>query len=283
VSWVRFHGRRPRRCPRGAKLVNPFWHDFVPASCFDPRKTLPRFETTDSATQERWTRIELQRKGAREDRALAEFMADFADGVPANLTCCSLTTMGFRIWCISEQLRIFEPFETMFMMHLLFPEEAVPFGELEALHWPTLRARLWRRIERSISPRAIVAGGLEVDANADARVWTPHAHLAIANASRSEIECLRESYFGSEHGPDLMVVDQIRDRPRQFAYPIKLVVYRRPFPQKGNSPEKGVRLRPPEHLEFLRYLARHTPMELVFLFNVRRAGRRLKINGRAHY
>jgi len=274
-------GYGPPVPPAWVKLVKPFWQDYALQPEYDVRRLQADFETHAAAIAERQKRINLLRKGGPRSQELGEYLAAF-NGEIAPVTCCPATVRQFRIWAVSEVLRIFSGFDDVRLLTLFFPEEDVPFGSLHTVDWARIDMRVRRQIERALSPYTLVVGSKEVDADYQSRTWRVHMHLLAANCSEAERANWRRRHFRPRSGRDgLMQVDAVQDLARQIAYAFKLIAFRRPFKQVGPSRSKGKRLRTEEHNEFVEYLASHKPTEFMFVFNAdRRNGKYFKISRR---
>lgn len=260
--------------------VKPFpspWMGYLPRRDVDIR-TLANFMTPEKAEQERVKRKELLWAGDPNDRALGDLLDLAPEGQPADLACCPLTTLNVQTWWGGEALRVFESFDQCWMVHPIFHRDSVPFGQLMTIDVGRQKMRMRRQLERSASPLTVAMGGFELDADYNREVWVPHFHLAVANCTRAQLEGLRAHFKPDGDWEALLQIEEAVNRRRQFAYTAKFVAYRRPFKQHGRKRSGAFRLRLPEHNEYLRFLARLAPTDLLFAMGVTRSnGQEFKI------
>ncbi len=276
----------------------PLWWEYGPESQHDPRERLPplprkrRFETEADAERENTTRIERLQAGDQADRKLADKMCPEGwDGSePCLLPSCFHCARRFRLWRVSEQLRLFDGFEDdeLFVVHLLFPEQAVPFGELNQVDLKAIKDTLYHQINRVFVEQnglqPVISGQLEVGAvYGDKKMWLPHAHLPWANCTRKQLKKLRRLYRPWNGWTRLMKVQQPKSRVRAVNYAGKFSTMYRPLRQTGPAPSKGVRLPRAQETELLHFLAEQRFEDFLFNFNVRRIGADLRLTERVEY
>jgi hypothetical protein len=242
-----------------------FFEAFRPLKRHSARRLVEHFETQTKMTRERWDRIELLEKGDAKDRKVARFLDDYDDGKPAPILSCPLLARKVRLWLFAEIHRTMESFRQVFVLHLLFRDAAMPFDALRSVDWRTIAMRLRRQIERAVGRDVVAMGGFELKADYARRMWLPHAHIAVANCTRKKLEALRDYY--DQDGQ--LQIDPVRN-PEQLLYAQKLNCFRE---LKRNGPRRQgsrKRLRMPQLNEFLRWISRYRPTELLFALNVQR-------------
>jgi len=123
-------------------------------------------------------------------------------------------------------------------------------------------------------------GGHEVHADYKKQLWVVHDHFAVGGCTEDQLEKLRKGFFEPRNGWEgLMQIDAVTNAPRQLAYTAKFTSFRYGFKQTGPKRSKGFRLHRDEHNEHMRYLARHAPMDLVFVIGAgRNNGRHYELN-----
>ena len=242
-----------------------FFVGFRPLQKHSALSLVDGFETKPKMTDERRERIKLLEKGNLRDKRLARLLTEHEGGKPAPLLSCPLFARKARMWWFANLHRIMQPFPQVFVVHLLFLDEAIPFGALQTTDWPKIAMRLRRQIERSAGRDVVAMGGFELKANYEESVWLPHAHVAVANCTRKQLETLRRHYPENRQ----MQVDPLRD-PKQLLYTQKLNCLHRPLKRTGPVRPKSRRLRLRQHNEFMRWLAQYRPTELLFVLNVER-------------
>lgn len=176
-------------------------------------------------------------------------------------------------------LHVFEQFREAYFVTLFYPEHDVPFGSLDSINWPRIEMRTRQRFARRVSPNALVIGCNEVQARYATTSWQVHQHVLVANCTPAELEELRRRHFSPRDSQErLMQVVPLTNPARQIAYILKMNSFR--FLLEGEKVGRvRKRLKVAEHNEFMRYLAQHTPMDLMFMLNAGlRKGGRLQIN-----
>ncbi len=266
-----------------------FYRDYVPEPEFDIRNLMPdtlpkgkRFETESDADEERWIRVEILDKGSSKDRHLAKLMDACSPNSPCNLGSCPNCMCPTRIYRIGQTLRVFSVFNRVIPITLFFEMDNVPFGDLDTFSWDTIKDRLRQQLRRKLGKRAVVMGGLEVSADYTRKLWTPHAHLFVANCSHEKIEALRELYEpDTDKSRKMKKMRKVKrkNRPFQMSYAHKFMALYRPFKQRGKKRPKAVRLPIREHNEHMHYLASIRPLDSLFVYNItRKNGLHYKLN-----
>jgi hypothetical protein len=252
-----------------------FWRGYKPPLRFDVREQFDGFETLDEMVAERNARVASLGKGDQRSWELGKFLAAFGDKESAGITACPITVREFRIWAIAQMMKMFDPYDDIFELHLFFPEDDVPFGQLHRLDWQKIGNRERRRFERQVSPGVLVIGFKEVDPDYNNQIWRAHMHVFAVDCTAVGLERLRRSHFSPRNGrTGLMLIDDlVVDRMRQMAYAAKVTAYRKFTKRSGPTPPQRVRLREPEHREYLKYLARHSPTDLMFMMGAERLNR----------
>lgn len=253
-------------------VQRPVWDDYEPPRHRDVRLLLRKFESVAGTLAERQKRIEMLQKGSPVSKELGDYLAEFGNEGPANVTCCPVTTRSFRVWGVAQMLKLFQSFEIVSAVHLFYPEDDVPFGKLHTVDLKRIAMRERRRFERCVSPDVLAFGCIEAHADYEDHIWRVHMHVFVANCTIKQLELLRRAYFMPRPGRNrlMKIVPYVTRRPRAFAYALKFVTYRRQLKQYGPKRKKGERLLPPEHNEVMRHLARYTPSEFVFVINAER-------------
>lgn len=275
----------------------PFWWEHEPGPQRDPCKLLSpdlprarRFETEDDADRENGRRIARLKTCDQTDRKLAaKLCPEGWDGTePCLLPACFHCARRYRIWRVSEQLRLFNPFkpDKLFAVHLLFERKAVALGDLADVNLRALKNTLYQQIKRVFTEKndlqPIISGSLEVGVDIAGKTWLPHAHLIWGNCTASQIELLRPLYEpwddGDDEGwEDLMVVQTPKDRIRTINYAGKFSTMYRPLRQTGPDRSPGARLPRGPEIELLHFLAQRRFEDFLLNFNIERHGNRLKL------
>lgn len=253
------------------------WKRYQPDSECDIRLLNPAsspinggFETFEDAQDESTERVNVLRKGNPPETSLARKIEACDDASPCNLSCCQICMRLARIYRVGEHLRLFAPFDEVYGLVLLFEQNTLSFGQLSKLDWGPIKNRLRKQISRSLGDQVLAFGGLEVGVDYGRGLWTPHAHIFVADCSRQRLEQLRKYYPSEKQKRRKMRVDDVNSRARQFSYAHKYAVFFRPGKQTNQFRPRCVRLKPAEHNEHMLFLENKSPLDSLFTFNASR-------------
>lgn len=111
-------------------------------------------------------------------------------------------------------------------------------------------------------------------------MWFIHVHLIVEGLTKEMIGKLSDLYPKSEHIPNPVAVDPVKNAGRQFSYVLKSFWnWRlRYIDDQGhyNTVEKKRRVPEPHHTEYLVWLDCFAVSDLMLLVGVRRYGGRLR-------
>jgi hypothetical protein len=261
----------------------PFYLRDEPTPQYDIRllrpHTLPlgeRFETLEDVDKySRDSEEKLALSDRREHRRLADSLnecrtSDRNCGSPSCPICARL----FRIWFIAELLRIIDSVRTapVYILTTLLAE--APYNAIDLLNVKTYDATLRKRLSRSGLDDAAVTGGYEIIYRAGPKTWLLHANLLIIGGKVSAIERFQTT-FSNSYIARPVVLQPLRDIPRQLSYILKFATYHRPFTQCGSIKSPALPLNPKEHCALVSWMAQWKFQDFMFLFNARREGTKI--------
>jgi hypothetical protein len=251
------------------------WLRHSPPAHQDIRRLSEKFWKISKAEEERAARAEILSRGGKADRKLAQALRRAVPGQPGSTYCCPLLARRFQIFFVSRALRVDARAKSRgILITLLDPKNAVPFGNLEDIHWRKLNGQLRRRLERTLGKDVVVVGMGEVEADYDLKVWQPHHHLVIYGTTEDALKTLRNAHY--QELPDCakpMLVSGNHNLPGWCAYASKLMTFRKLQSVDGETGKvtsiRRVRLKAPEFRQLMRYLSRQVPTSFVFSMNCR--------------
>jgi hypothetical protein len=122
-------------------------------------------------------------------------------------------------------------------------------------------------------------GGFEMIYRARSKEWVLHINLVMFGGDPKSIAKFEEGF--RENGLYRPVErTAVEDAPEQLSYILKFTTYHRPQQQRGAKKAKAVPLNPTEHLELVRWMARHEFTDHLFLFNARRRGAAIELSSK---
>jgi hypothetical protein len=255
---------------------SPFWLRKTPHKNFDIARLLPphlprgcRFETPEDAINESNRSEELLVQGG--DHLNAEYLNDCRSGAYRCLKpSCPICAREFRRWFVGQTVRHAETAVHPQVLTVLL--ETAPRGSLDTLNLVRHRALLRKRLKKAFGDATAVIGGFEVVYKANARKWILHVNLLVIGAQEGQLAKFRKQWPAQRRA---VVVQPLRDVPRQLSYVLKFTTYHRPGKQTGPRRGRAKPLNASEHCELVRWMTRFRFEELVFLLNCRRNGRRI--------
>jgi hypothetical protein len=249
---------------------DPPWWRYHPSRHRDIRRLVSGGPTLEKLQAERDERVRILRGSENiEHWRLADALANAEPGEPVKLGACPLNARLFQIYATSKILEQLEALPDLYMVSVAEGREAIGMEGLPGLEWVRLHNRLRRRIERSVSRKAVGVGIGELEFHDAPKTFHPHHHVFVGNVIRDELERLRRHYPFVEGCGAPMRVDLVPDRPRQISYALKINVLRKPFSRSGPQRARAVRLRPPEFRAHMAYLAEIDLRRLLFGLRVR--------------
>lgn len=201
------------------------------------------------------------------ERHLAEKLADCGGGYWCRSPACPRCGLAFRVWFTSAITSLCRnPSECRVATALL---ARVRLGGIEDLAIDELHAALRARLRRAGVVGASIAGGTEVGLRAAEGRWIAHVHLLIADADPNALLLWQER---AKHkiGRGAVVLQHLRDVPRQVSYLQKFASYHRPSASRSKA--WPYPLPPRQMVEFLKFLDAHSFEDFLFLSGVRRTG-----------
>jgi hypothetical protein len=150
--------------------------------------------------------------------------------------------------------------------------ESAPRGALDKLDPTRHRPVLRKRLKKAFGDGTAVLGGFEVAYKASARKWVLHVNLLMGDAQKSQLAAFRKQWSAIRRA---VVMQPLKDAPRQLSYLLKFTTYHRPGKQHGPRRGRAKPLNASEHRELVRWMSSFRFEDYVFLFNCRRKGRRI--------
>jgi hypothetical protein len=263
----------------------PYWRRTIPPAQFDIAtlrpNTLPRgkrFETRHDARQE-----SLRSQAVLESRgpgvAYRVYLQECRDGhYLCGQTYCPLCARTYRRYLTSELLRLHSEFvdEVRILVALL---EAAPRGRLQDLEIDRHRHGLRKRLDRAELGHVPVVGGFEMIYRARTKQWVLHINLVMFGGEAKAIAKFEAGFRDNKLYRPVERV-KVEDPVEQLSYVLKFATYHRPRQQRGPKKPNALPLNASEHMELVRWMARHEFTDHLFLFNVRRRGAALKLSSK---
>jgi hypothetical protein len=122
-------------------------------------------------------------------------------------------------------------------------------------------------------------GGFEMIYRARSKEWVLHINLVMFGGDEKAIAKFEEG-FRDDGLYRPVERTTVVDPAEQLSYVLKFTTYHRPRQQRGSKKAKAVPLNPSEHLELVRWMARHEFSDLLFLFNARRRGASVELSSK---
>jgi hypothetical protein len=157
--------------------------------------------------------------------------------------------------------------------------EASPRGELQNLQIDRYSQSLRKRLERAGLADVPVLGGFEVVYRARSKEWVLHINLVIFGGNERGIAKFEQGFRGENFYRPVERTG-VNDPAEQLSYVLKFTTYHRPHQQRGSKKSKAMPLNPSEHLELVRWMARHKFSDHLFLFNARRRGASIELSSK---
>jgi hypothetical protein len=266
--------------PKSNRRRMPFYLRDEPKPQHDIRllrpRSLPlgeRFETLEDVEKySRDSEEKLALSDCREDLRLANDLSecrtsDRGCGLPSCPICARL----FRIWFISELLRIVEKVgaDQVRIETILLAQ--APHDQIDSLDVKGYDALLRKRLNRNGLADAAIIGGYENIYRAKLKIWMMHLNLVIIGGNVEAIRAFENTFSKSQLQKPTML-QTLEDFKRQLSYILKFTTYHRPFTQRGSTKSTPVPLNPREHCALVSWMAQWKFQDFIFLFNARREG-----------
>jgi hypothetical protein len=264
----------------------PYWRRTIPTASIDIAKlrpkTLPRgerFETRNDSRKEGRRSEALLGKRPR-GKAHSVYIQECREGdYRCERTYCPTCARAFRRYITGEMLRLQSEFKakTRILVILL---EVAPRGKLQDLQIDRYRHLLRKRLDRAGLVHIPVVGGFEMIYRARSKEWVLHINLVMFGGNEKAIAKFEEGFRGENLYRPVQHTT-VDDPAEQLSYVLKFTTYHRPHQQRGSKKAKAMPLNPSEHLELVRWMARHEFSDHLFLFNARRRGATIELSSRA--
>lgn len=184
---------------------------------------------------------------------------------------CSICARRFRIWFISEMLRIMDNIGSAPVHILTILLEEASYDEIQRLDVKAYDAELRKRLSRNGLGEAVVIGGYENIYRAKSKTWVLHINLVIIGGTIEAINQFGATFANSDIEKPVLI-EKLEDRPKQLSYVLKFTTYHRPFKQLDSRKGPAVPLNPREHCALVSWMAQWKFQDFMFLFNARREG-----------
>ncbi len=262
----------PPEVPYWFKAKVPLGHD-IGALMPPPLPKGKRFETN----------LDAEKLSAAHERALRRHGSMKAEGLADSLNACRrgdivcasptcpVCGRQYRRWLIAQGLRVAAVANRPKVVTVYLCESAE--GSLNTANLRKLQGMLRARLRRSKLGKAVVIGGIEVGYRAKRKVWLIHAHLLVAEAPEAAIARFKDSHNSIRKKS--VVVQLLKDAPKQVSYLQKFATYHRPGKKKSKGRPVPIPHRP--LIELLRFMSVQRFEDFRFLQNVRFTGSRLKV------
>jgi hypothetical protein len=263
----------------------PYWRRNIPFALFDMAKLRPkelprgvRFETPSDARSES-LRSERLLARHRQGKAYCIHLQECREGhYYCEKTYCPGCARTFRRYITGETLRLHSESKTKAWV-LVILLEAAPRGKLQDLQIDRYRHSLRKRLDRVGLAHVPVVGGFEMIYRARSKEWVLHINLVMFGGDEKAIAKFEEG-FRDDGLYRPVERTTVVDPAEQLSYVLKFTTYHRPRQQRGSKKAKAVPLNPSEHLELVRWMARHEFSDLLFLFNARRRGASVELSSK---
>ncbi len=194
------------------------------------------------------------------------------------LSCCPLCTRKHRIWRTEEFLEIARAGPLpQWVLTLLF--DAVAPGDLHTVEPKKLQHRLRKRLDTAGLSESLVAGGLEVSWHGNQLGWSVHFHVLTLGAEEEHLRALKASFASSDLKRPFLR-QKLKDPMEQISYLLKFHTYHHPFAQIGQEKGPAYPLPRPQMEELLSWYANFKPSDFLFLYGLRRQGKRILPTGK---
>jgi hypothetical protein len=261
----------------------PYWklpdiakkHDLSRLLPFSENRT-GHFETEKDAERRAIKIIESLTKARLDERsALAlERMKDCLDGSYfCGKIACPKCSRYYRLWAGSEFLRIHENSEHIGSVVTVILS-AIPVGELKSIDVAKVKSSMRQRIRRSIHSRLRIVGGIEFGYKEEEHSWVLHAHLLILGCQARDFKSLR-AVLTKRTGLRNTKFQALNNAPAQLSYLVKFHTYHRPGTQSKSSRANVYPLPQEQLVELVAWWNKLEFSDLLFLYGIRRRGRKL--------
>jgi hypothetical protein len=265
-----------------SRKQSPFWRRHDPPPGDDIALLRPaelpkaeRFETRKDARQE------SERSGSlltttKSGECFAEALEDCREEHQrCNKPFCPVCARDFRRWFTGELLQITKSVTKSITILTVLLGEA-DRGRIDDLDPAAWQHRLQKRLRRRGLGTTPVIGGFEVIYRAREKMWVLHTNLMIIDGDRKALEQFKTSF--SKGKMDRPVFEAIlSDAPKQLSYLLKFGTYHRPFQQQGSAKSPPKPLNAAEHHALVQWMAKRNFKDMMFLFNARRQGSRIRL------
>jgi hypothetical protein len=189
------------------------------------------------------------------------------------LIACPICSRRYRVWASKEFLRLFDKARSRGTVVTTILK-TIPAGELNSIDATKIASAMRQRIRRSAYSKLKMLGGIELSYKADSKSWILHTHLLILGCQMKELKSIG-TVLTKEAGPRNTKMQSLKNAPAQLSYLLKFQTYHRPGQQVSNSRARAYPLPTTQLIELLSWWNRMEYSNLLFLFGVRRRGRRL--------
>jgi len=202
-----------------------------PPTEFDPRDSLPGFESVSVADVRRDDLVDILIGGDAAAKKLAHLIGECDKGKRCRSGACPICLRRWRRWhggTVSELISA--DAVNWWAVSLVPPNLVFPIGKLDSFEPAKFKDRLRKQLERSDISGAVVIGGIDfvVQHFDDGRapVWHPHAYLLVRKRGKKAIRrALAKLYPSTVDTPRPLRVKKIDNakvlKPTTYSYKSK--------------------------------------------------------------
>ena len=241
------------------------------------------FETFTDAKKRRAQKIQILRRGNRDERRLAKKLEGCRKGHRCRSGACDVCLRLYRLNLFRQTSPVLASRPHWTRASVVTAGFLVPLGELANVDLHALGEMIDKRVERSSLHRRIVMAGIDTSLNLqDNNIigWQLHLYMLIDGENTLRLrEAIKAAFPPEQTAPTPYDFDEMNDPANCVTYLFKAIFKRRSRYTDANSQSrtKSLPLKGPELRELLQFLDQHPAGERLVLRGIRRNGRRLVI------